>query len=99
VSYELVGPQSTNCCILWNPTVDIPRHGLWVFVLRSWPELKYVWPPCIGTLTVKYSTRWNFKPTDEAIPRVLYRSHIAFVVALTVVYSMHTISTLYVVVV
>jgi len=26
-------------------------------------------------------TSWNFKTTDEAIPRELYRSHIAFVVA------------------
>jgi len=42
-----------------EPEGVLPRHGLWVSVLRSWPELNYVWPPCIGILTIKYEG-WNF---------------------------------------
>ena len=46
-----------------EPAVLLPRHGLWVFVLRSWPELKYAWPPCIGTLTVKYKLEFYISLT------------------------------------
>jgi hypothetical protein len=51
----IAGGFSVNRLLYFmEPEGLLPRHGLWVSVLRTWPEIKYVWPPCVGTLTVKY---------------------------------------------